>query len=275
MKHSEFIDCAVIFYVFNRKLTGSVINAFEYFLTMYEHNKDIKLVLLEAKDYQIEYFVSVMNNRYDLDDLEGYENNIISMSQRGLLWKRFGKALVLDYSTINKTRGLLVAKELIVISEKKTDERDYMYDKNLYNVTYYGEMPFHYKDKDYRMKLMLSRFKKLDTVEQAIYINSPHNNDKSFIPTLNIPEKPIIFKQRSHTNNLFECFDAYVYYHADKWFDPHPRLFIECTWYDKDIFYFNQFDIKDGSYYRYEDVVKYGTYDRILSKDDDIVRQFI
>jgi hypothetical protein len=67
----------------------------------------------------------------------------------------------------------------------------------------------------------------------------------------------------------------YVYYHANKWFDPHPRLFLECTFYNKEIRYYNKYDIKDGSYYRYIDVMLRGIDDRTLSKDDEIVRQFI
>jgi hypothetical protein len=270
----EFIDHAVVFYVFNTKLTGSTINAFEYFFAMLEHNPDVKLVLLDATKAQVEYFIEVVKDRYNLRGLN-YEQNIIRLELRMLLRRKFGKALVIDYSTINKTRGLLVAKDLIVISEKNTDDSEYMYNKNLYNVTYYGEMPFQYKDKDYRMKLLFNRFKPINPPSSGIYINSPHNRDKSFLSTLNLPPKPIYFKAREHQNNLFEWFDMYVYYHANKWFDPHPRLFLECTFYNKEIRYYNKYDIKDGSYYRYIDVMLRGIDDRTLSKDDEIVRQFI
>jgi hypothetical protein len=76
-------------------------------------------------------------------------------------------------------------------------------------------------------------------------------------------------------NNLFEHFDAYIYYHANKWFDVHPRLFLECAFYNKDIHYFNKFNVKDGSYYRYHDLMKYGMEDRHLNEHDEIVKEFI
>jgi hypothetical protein len=274
MKNLEFINHAIIFYVFNTKLTGSVINAFEYFFSILEHNSGVKLILLDASKSDVEYFLEVVNDRYDLRGLN-YDKNIIRLPLRMLLRRKFGKALVLDYSTINKTRGLLVAKDLVVISEKKTDDPEYMYNKNFYNVTYYGEMPFHYKDKDYRMKMLFDRFKPINTPNKAIYVNSPHNKRQSFVSSLNLPDKPIIFKLRVHQRHLFEQFDTFVYYHANKWFDPHPRLFVESRFYDKDIMYFNKYDIKDGSYYRYIDVMVRGTENRTLSKDDEIVRQFI
>jgi hypothetical protein len=274
MNNMEFINYAVVFYVFNTKLTGSTINAFEYFFAILEHNPNIKLILLDATKSHVDSFLSVIRDRYNLGGLS-FDENIIRLPLRMLLRRKFGKALVIDYSTINKTRGLLVAKDLIVICEKKTDDPEYMYNKNLYNVTYYGEMPFQCKDKDYRMKLLLKRFKPINKSKEAIYINSPHNKDRSFIPDLNLPDKPILFKSRKHKTNLFEQFDTYVYYHANKWFDPHPRLFIECAWYKKDILYFNPFNIKDGSYYRYNDVLKYGVHNRTLTNEDEVVRQFI
>ncbi len=274
MSTTVFNDYAVVFYVFNTELTGSIINAFEYFFSIFEHNSHVKLVLIDAEEHHVDYFKQVMNDRYNLSDLN-YEDNIIRMPLRMLLWNKFGKALVLDYSTINKTRGLLVAQDLIVISEKRTDNPEYFYNKHFYNVTYYGEMPFHYKDVEYRMKLLFSRYKPINLPNEAIYVNSPHNKRTDFVWRLPLPDKPIIFKMRQHKNSLFEQFDTYVYYHANKWFDPHPRLFIECCFYEKDIMYFNKYDIKDGSYYRYIDVMARGLEDRTLSKDDEIVRQFI
>lgn len=274
MKNLEFIDHAVIFYVFNTKLTGSIINAFEYFFAILEHNPDVKLVLLDAEQSHVDNFISVMKDRYDLKGLD-YDKNIIRLPLRMLLRRKFGKALVIDYSTINKTRGLLVAQDLIVICEKNTNDPEYMYNKNLYNVKYYGEMPFQCKDLDYRMKMLFNRYRTIDPPNRAIYINSPLNKRIDYIFRLPLPNKKVILKLRQHITNLFQQFDTYVYYHANKWFDPHPRLFVECFFYNKDIMYFNKHDIKDGSYYRYIDVMLRGTEDRTLSKDDEIVRQFI
>jgi hypothetical protein len=265
----------ILFYYWNNRLTGSTINLFEYFLTIYQYNKDVELLIVDGDDDGIKDFIDLVYDRYNIDDLRGFESNIRTVTRYKLIREKFDNVLVLDFGTINRVKGFISPENLIVISEKKTEDPEFFFRKDLYNVTYYGEMPFHYKDKDYRMKYMFDRYKKLNKVESAIYVNSPHNDDHSFIEELSLPDKPIIFKARKHQKNLFEQFDIYVYYHANKWFDPHPRLFVECTFYEKEIMYFNPQNIIDGSYYRYNDILKNGIKDRNLTKDDEIVRQFI
>jgi len=275
---------AVIYYAYGStemSITGSLINAFEYFIAMYEHNKDVVLMCFKTTENAIKLMISVMKDRYDLSDLEGFEKNIIAVKWNYLIRNEFDNLLVVDFVTINKTRGFIRAKNLVVISEKHTDDPEFFYRKDLYNVTYYGEMPFHYKDIPYRMKMLFNRYKPLNKVEEAIYINSPQTNNATFdyntafLKDLNLPDKPIILKSSKHLGNMFEQFDTYVYYHANKWFDPHPRLFVECTHYNKDIYYVNNHGIKDGSYYRYKDIKENGIKNRTLTKDDEIVRQFI
>ncbi len=263
-------------------MNGSLVNAFEYFIAIYEHNPDVRLYWLKMTQNGIDQILEVMENRYDLSGLEGFKDNIIPIGARDLIKIQFKNLLVLDYITIFETRGLIRADNLVVISEKKTEDPNYFYRKDWYNVTYYGEMPFHYKDRAYRMKLWLHRFKPLRYVKEGIYINAPFTNPDTFNPMekksirdLNLPDKPILLKSGKHLDNLFENFDTYVYYHANKWFDPHPRLFIECTFYGKEIYYLNDFDIRDGSYYRYNDVIKNGIQYRDLDENDEIVRMFI
>ena len=139
-------------------------------------------------------------------------------------------------------------------------------------------MPFHYKDHEYRMKCLFGRYKTIPlNPESGTYVNSPRNEDflevQYALPHL---PRPFIFKSKTKPEeNLFEKFTHYLYYHADKWFDPHPRLFLECAWYNKDITYRNPYNVKDGSWYRYKDLLKNGLNDRILTKDDEIIRQLI
>lgn len=266
---------AVIFYEFNQLITGSTINMFEYFLAGYEHNRDLKLVLINASKRTIKKFIHIIKDRYVLDDIEDFKDNIITTTKGKLIRMKFDTVLVLDYNTINQTKGILRADKIIVISEKYTDR--YFYDKSKYNVTYYGEMTFHYRDIKYKMKCLFNRFKPLNKVKTGTYINSPRNNeDLSYLLwTLKI-QGPYITKSKiKHKENLFEQFTTYVYYHANKWFDPHPRLFLECSYYNKEIIYINPFDIRDGSYYRYHDVMKYGLRGRYLNKNDEIVEQLI
>lgn len=268
---------AVLLYVTpDITLTGSHINAFEYFLTSFENNPNIKLIIFEnGTKRNIDYLIKVMKNRYILNGLKGWEDNVIGMSRNELLRVHFDTVLILDFSTILKLKAFL-AKKIIVISEKYTDEKRFFYDKNVYPVTYYGEMPFHYKDKQYRMKMMFNRFKPLSRVRPGVYINAPLSKNDDHLKNKHIPKnKPIIFKSAKHRENLFEWFDTYVYIHVERWFDPHPRLFHECYFYNKEIIYINPNQVKDGSWYRYNDLMERGLEDRLLTTEDEIVRQLI
>lgn len=266
---------ALIFYHFSRKLTGSTFNAFEYFITILEKNKDFKLIFLNASESDIDYFCKIFENRYYLEDID-YRSNIICRDFCSIVKinQNLKRALILDYGTVSRLKPLLKCDKIIHICEK-TEEPEYRLDNRLSNVISFGEMPFAHKDVEYRMKLAFKRFKKLNKVDEAIYINSPFCENYDFIGGLNLSKKPIILKAGSHLDNLFEKFDEYVYYHANKWFDPHPRLFLECAFYNKKISYYNPLGIKDGSYYRYNDLMRNGLSDRTLDENDEVVKHFI
>ncbi len=264
---------ALLFRNWFSKLNGAVIDAFEYYIKILEHNPHFRLVIIDGLDFEPLY--EVFENRYYLDDIN-YKDNIMFVRRNDLIYMEFDKVLVLDYATIKETRGLLKAKEIIVISDLHTDDPRFMYDKKLNNVTYYGEMPFVYKDVDYRMKCLFCRFKQLSKVEKGYYINSPNNNDQSFVIKLDLdPNLPVYFKQPEHVENFFELFHCYIYYHVNKWFDPHPRLFLECCYYRKSILYYNGQGIKDGSFYRHKDIFDNGIKGRYLDNNDEIVQLFI
>lgn len=272
---------SVIFYVTkNSRLTGSTINAIEYFLSGYEYNKELKLILVDAKKSFKRKTCYIIKDRYELNNIEGFYNNIVCMKSFKLPSLKLNKILVLDYFTISKLRCIINVNEILVISEKYTKNPKFFFDKKLYNVKYYGEMPFHYKDYDYRMKCLFSRYKKLKNVKVGTYINSPKNEHGIDIRNhLLLNEKlPKPFLKKSITNhkeNLFEQFNTYLYFHGNKWFDPHPRLFLECTFYGKKIFYVNNYGVKDGSWYRNKDIKINGVKNRTLNKDDEIIRQLI
>jgi len=248
---------------------------FEYFLCAYEHNPNIKLIFIDCCQEYYNHFIRAVDDRYNLIGIEGYKENILGITRANICRMKFGRAMIVNDGTIPQIKGILSAKDLIVLSEVFKNQKELILNKDLYNVTYFGEMPFNYYDKQYRMKMLLSRLKPLSKVESAIFVNSPHNHDFSFLDDLILPDKPIIIKDRVHKDNLFELFDTYLYFHANTWFDPHPRLFVECAHYGKEIIYYNKHGIKDGSYYRYNDVLKNGTKDRDLSKDDEIIKRLI
>ena len=265
---------AVIFYVTDTfRLTGSTINAIEYFLAGVEHNPELKLFLLNGNKKFLKNIMKLMHERYILVGLN--LSNIECIPSSKLVRKKFDVALVVDYMTISRTKGIINAKKLLVISEKHTESERFFYNKDKYNVEYYGEMPFHYRDHEYRMKCVFDRYRPLANVKEGTYLNSPRNPNPEEIDSSRFPQ-PVFFKSKTTPKeNLFEQFTHYVYYHVGGWFDPHPRLFLECSFYNKTIEYINETDIKDGSWYRMEDLVHKGLWNRTLSKDDEIIGQLL
>lgn len=263
-------------------INGAIVDVFEYYFAILEHNKDIKLFLIDFSNEFADYLISLMEERYYLDDLN-WKENIVRIKRFNTVKYNFERVLVIDYSTINRLRGILKAKnldvitEITVVSDLHTDKPEYMFHKDLYNVTYYGEMPFVYKDKEYRMKLLFDRFKPLGEVQDGYYIHSPRNNQVDELPRrlgLNL-KMPVYFKQESHMKNFFEYFKTYIYYNCGNYFDPHPRLPLEALYYNKIVHYHNPTKVKDGSYYRFEDLRQNGLEERSLTKNDEIVRRFI
>lgn len=275
LQHIISSDNYIIYFLPSVPVNGSIIDAFEYFLAIYEINKNFKMIAINFQDKQKNSIKELINDRYNLRGIENCWNNIISVELKDLLKIKINKLLVLNYETAMKIKGLINCNKIIVICETTDKDRNTTFNRNIYNVVHYGEMPFDDCDKQYSLKILFHRFKPIKKCEDAIYINSPENNDFSFLKDLDIIGKNLIFKKRKHLPNLFEKFNAYIYYHADKWFDPHPRLFLECSFYNKEIFYFNKFKVKDGSYYRYKDLCKNGILNRFLNENDEVVREFI
>lgn len=268
----------------HNKVMGSVIDVIEYYLTARQYSKDVYLAFFPYNnetlyhDYRSKIIDLIKSKYLNLPD--NFENNILKIKKFDLPKIRPDKLIIFDWGSIPRLKGFLAfAHKLIIISE--LSEPEYMVDKNKYNVVYYGEMPFVYKDYPYRMKFAFDLYPRLKQVKKGLYINSPNNDylqDKNILSYLNnfqYEENQIFKKSGTHKDNLFEHFDHYLYYHANKYFDTHPRLFHECYFYNKKITYVNEYNIKDGSYYRYQDLLKTGLENRILGEGDEIIQELL
>lgn len=274
---------AILFYNYLNGIHGGVLDFIEFYLCMLEQNSDVKMLIINYNQGFRKALTELIYDRYDVSGLD-FEKNIIGIDCRDLLRIKFNRLLVHDYGTIYKVRGLVNIinneSKIFVVSELHTDNPKYVIDKSLYPedcVVYYGEMPFVYKDVHYNHKFLFSRYKPLQRVDSAIFLHSPNSNDYGFIKNYKsiFGNRRIVFKTSKHKNNLFELFDTFVYFHADKWFDPRPRLMHECFFYGKEIVYINEPGCVDGSHFRYNDLMNNGISNRYLTKDDEIVREFI
>ena len=253
-------------------VNGILIDTFEYYIFLRSLGVDVDLLIIDATEEIKDKILKVIDEKYNVSEIE-YKKNVKCINKNTLIRMEFDKVLLFDAKMCNKVKGLINANEIIVISNILYNQKHLIMKNN--NVVYYGEMPFSYKHIHYNMKMNTSIFKKYEHCDNCLYINSPRNDDYTFISKLNINKRYIIKKKSEHMNNMFEMFDEYLYYHANKWFDPKPRLFMECCYYNKKIKYINNFGLKDGSWYRYYDMLDNGISNRKLTKNDEIIQRFL
>jgi hypothetical protein len=146
----------------------------------------------------------------------------------------------------------------------------------------------------YHQKLYFKIFKKYDhfennaflscaskgvpTKEQLEEIFSYLDSDQKLLVSLRgeqtIYEHPRVIVLYSHPKDFHQLFNTYVYYRLN-YFDPHPRLFYECVFYNKKIIYINHDNIKDGGYFRYIDAIQNGLKNCWLDENDEIVKEMV
>lgn len=129
----------------------------------------------------------------------------------------------------------------------------------------------------YQQKINFNIFKKYDRFENNAFLTCvskgiPHPEQLEEILSYLEPEQKLLVSLKKgqvlehnkiiplfeHPQNFHALFNTYIYYHTG-YFDPHPRMFGECEFYNKKIIYINKDNIKDGGYYRFfnkENIIK-------------------
>lgn len=273
---------AILFNNYLNNLHGAVIDFIEYYICMLENKIDVKLLILNYNEDFKQKLFEIVEDRYVLEGID-YKKNIIGITLSYLIKQRFDRLLITDYGTIKKVKGLIAItnkkSKIIIMSDLFTNDPKHIINSSLYppnSVVYYGEMPFVYKDIQYNHKFLFSRFKKLNKIEPNIFLHSPKNNHHDLIKNNSsiFKGKKYFLKTTNHKKNLFELFDTFVYYHPNDWFDARTRIMHECIYYNKKVYYFNEFNCIDGSYYRYKDLIENGLTNRYLNEHDEIIKEF-
>lgn len=146
----------------------------------------------------------------------------------------------------------------------------------------------------YYQKIYFDRFKKYSEFENNAYMTtvsklmpSSYEFINFIIPHIKSKNKLYVTYTMNRDVNvsIYDCdkivykdnailefqkkFDTYIYFHKG-YMDPHPRMFHECEFYKKEFVYINLENIKDGGYFRHQDVLKNGL-KNISMKSDDLL----
>lgn len=283
------------------KINGAVIDALEYFLFLYTIDSSTKFIVFNRHSKTnappLSSIFKMINDRYILPD-DSWKNNIILYNKSySFIKEKYNVALILDRSTLNYA-SLINCKKMIIFHDYCDDRKIHsLYDKlsTIDHMKIYHEMPFattlEYSTQT-NLKMAFSLFKYKITlslphyytnccskgVDQIQRILDYIPEDSKLMVTgndININNSRLIVYP-SHPNNFFNLFSYYIYFHDKKYFDPRPRLFHECTFYNKCIIYNNETNIKDGSWYRYNDAKNTKSIkERTLTIDDTLIKEMI
>ena len=284
MNNLIIVDCRI-----DNMTNGYIIDSYEYFVAMKELGCNIKMGLLNSSSRQFSELSQIIDDRYDLP--KSYMDDIYPITKIDLMMEDYDNVLLpsANIDTLKHINQFIKQKNVYTILGQ---------DEQFDNVQIFNEFPFH-GDINYKMKFLLHRFKKLDYCESFAYTNFINKlkftelelqraidllktNQKLLVSVKNYQQIPFLKDYKKyveviigHPTNFFSLFDTYIYIHNGHYFDPSPRLFVESKFYNKDIIYINDYDIKDGSYYRYHDVMTNGINDRYFTKDDPLIQKFL
>ncbi len=235
-------------------LNGALVDVLEYYLYAKHIKKDICLIFLENPDFfDVRSTIrDIIQDRYTINfDWEQDVHYWKSKSQ--LPSTKFKNILIFDYTTLEHV-PIMCGEKIHIFYDHEPDKIKLYKILNAHNhIEIYNEMPFGI-GKPYRMKFAFDLYKKIEG-----YVAGHSFVDKK--------EDRIL---KDHKKGLFD-FDVYEYIH-DGTFDRRPRMMIESYYYGKNVKYTNETGIKDGSYYRFQDLRKNGLSNRNLTPKDEIMR---
>jgi len=283
--NSSINDKAIIIYFGYTAphINGSIIDSFEYYYTLWEQDKTVQYIFVDASSNNIEFIHDFLKKRYIIDS--DCLQNIISVKTTKLILHKFKKILITDSTTVNMMKNNLPIQsyEKHIITEFGDNKFNL---KNRTNVYYYSEMPENRisGDEYYYTKMRFDLIRPPKYHKNKLYVNAPKYGpvkgakDKlEFLKIINEKVKSeeldgYIEKSSGTNSNVFEEFSHYMYFKTLNWPDPRPRMFHECYYFKIPITYINIYNIKDGSYLRYHELIKNGLENRHLTKDDTLIK---
>ncbi len=266
-------------------VTGSLFDAIEYYIFSIINDYPVYLVFLITSCLTMDmrsFIEDILITRYNLSDVEidKIKKNIIYISRTSftvlLIDIYINKLFIFDLvaALYLKSKLFLKFRKLFYITEI-TDEQ-YDITSKYKDIIYVTEMPFCKVTVQYKLKFFFDIYRKFNKFDNCLYVNYPGGKIEEVKDIVTKYSKNILEKDHQTNEKTFQIhkfFDKYLYIKSPYWFDTHPRLFHESMFYGKNIYYENKLNIKDGSWYRYYDLMENGLTDRTLSKEDYLIRE--
>jgi hypothetical protein len=275
---------AIIFRYYH--INGALLDVLEYYFRSQALRKSTQLILI-IKRGRVEDIYRIIEDRYNLPPDFNYKKNIFLMeSEYKLIYHKFDNILILDYGTTGVLSYTLANHYHLIYDHDKRYIEKYKTWMEKKNFTVYNEMPFGMGNIQYKMKFLFEwyKFKESEQCEPNCLINASGKSSSELDRALKLTDKRLLITGdsfieenerirvlRKHPNNFFDLWDTYMYIHDGKYFEPRCRLLMEAYFMGKNIIYNNIYGVRDGSWYRYKELIHNGLDKRWFEKDDPIM----
>lgn len=283
---------------FSNKLNGVVIDAIEHFLFVREHGHEVRLVFVTELFADLAFLDDVLDlitSRYKVTGDVSKDIRVELKTQ--VRCTQYTNVLLCGAQDLElipsiSTDSLTILQEEVWIEDTQIGEKWYCKLPGLEKArvfTEYGSSgevtPALFAFDLYKEKVLVPKsyyMVGLGTKGSSEIIDDLlHDEDIEEIQTYGTEE---IFKDpRVKTNpfgikDIFNSFGTYIYDNDLSFFDPRPRLFVECQYYNKDV-KVHRISTKDGAWNRWNDFNTL-TRDELISKrnmtlESPVIKHFL
>ena len=247
-----------IYYHFikDKKINGTLFYCFEYFIFLNIY-KDTFFYIYQIGERDLEFIKNVFKKKYNFNfDLLDKIKPINNIKE---LYKSQGyKNIFLDVRSFYNIGSLIQNKCYVFVNE---NDKKYPHRNTSKDVSFYG--CYEYQDYDFYniLKLNFDIFREFDSVP---------DNEEHFISAGKMGR---VTKEPNKFINIFKEYSKFMYIHNIK--DTNNRFIPECFFYNKDVEFVNEIDIKDSSIIRYNDCKAGNLKNYWLSKEDKIIQDVL
>jgi hypothetical protein len=276
---------------------GNIFYHFEYFIFLIERSIEVELRII-GDGASLNVIISVMEDRYNLKNIEYKDKIIFSMSTMHI--HKFDK-IISNAKTIHMLKDKIFAEEAHIMHTWDSHElkiKDSDLSTNFKKSFFYNELTI-LGEVNYTRCLYLDLLKVPEKSDDAIYLHVcgvrnistkefiqhvlPIKKDRKMIVSFpKSQQKELDFYRglnnvegfENHVPNLFSKFDTYFYILLQG-IDYSPRMLIESSYLKKNIIFVNRSHLVHGGNKRYDDILKRNTDKYNLTETDTLIRNFL
>jgi hypothetical protein len=250
-------------FINHKKINGTLFYCFEYFIYLKKFNTDVKFIIFDASEEDLEFIKYVFTDKYNFQ--KEYLSDLIIIKKYSDLFKlKLKNVLIFDVRTFDKLNNFLPNTNKLVYSNEKPTSN------NFKNTTFYGFYDYQLKDKVTRLKFFKKIHKVFKNKGDKIFISSLSADLEKVTKYLKIDKSLVFFKMPSqHNENLFANINKIIYWHSGQ-LDKNNRIVVESFIHNIELEILFNSNLNDSVYERYE-CIKNGNINELFLDDSDII----